>query len=81
MTIVIWDHHPLSTASQTIFGYVFWAFAPTIQAFRHLKPVICMDGGTFLKGPYRKKLLVAVGYDTCNHMFPQAFALVDEKNH
>nr|XP_027087692.1 uncharacterized protein LOC113709138 [Coffea arabica] len=78
-TVVVWDHHPLSTVSQTIFDYIFWAFAPAIQAFRHLKPVICVDG-TFLKGPYRGKLLVAIGFDACNHLFPLAFALVDEEN-
>lgn len=78
-TVVVWDPHPTSTPSNVIFDYVFWAFAPAIQAFRHMKPVICVDG-TFLKGPYKGKLLAAVGYDACNHLLPLAFALVDEEN-
>ncbi|XP_071938294.1 uncharacterized protein [Coffea arabica] len=78
-TVVVWDHHPSSTPSNIIFDYIFWAFAPTIQGFRHLKPVICVDG-TFLKGPYREKLLVAVGFDANGSLFPLAYALVDEEN-
>nr|XP_027079467.1 uncharacterized protein LOC113702445 [Coffea arabica] len=78
-TVVVWDHHPLSTPSNIIFDYIFWAFAPAIQAFRYLKPVICVDG-TFLKGPYRGKLLVAIGFDANNSKFPLAYALVDKEN-
>nr|XP_027083942.1 uncharacterized protein LOC113706268 [Coffea arabica] len=78
-TVVVWDHHPSSTPSNIIFDYIFWAFAPAIQGFRHLKPVICVDG-TFLKGPYRGKLLVAVGFDANGSLFPLAYALVDEEN-
>ncbi|XP_071933661.1 uncharacterized protein [Coffea arabica] len=78
-TVVVWDHHPLSISSSPIFDYIFWAFAPAIEGFRHLKPVICVDG-TFLKGPYRGKILTAVAFDADNHLFPLAFALVDEEN-
>ena len=49
-----------------------------IEAFGHLKLVICVDG-TFMKGTYKTKLLVAVGFDASNHQFLLTFALVDEK--
>ncbi|XP_027107591.1 uncharacterized protein [Coffea arabica] len=78
-TAVVWMHHPHSHDGNFIFDYVFWAFAPAIQAFPHLKPVVCVDG-TFMKGPYKAKLLTAVGIDANNHHLPLAFALVDEES-
>ena len=77
-TVVEWEHHPQSSVGCIIFHYVFWAFGPVIESFRHLKPVICVDG-TFMKGTYKAKLLVAVGFDASNRQWPLAFALVDEE--
>nr|XP_027118701.1 uncharacterized protein LOC113735939 [Coffea arabica] len=77
-TVVEWKHHPQSSTGCIIFHYVFWAFGPVIESFRHLKLVICVDG-TFMKGTYKAKLLVAVGFDASNRQWPLAFALVDEE--
>ena len=53
------DWHPVLVATiprdefgDTILRYVFWAFAPCIEGFRHCKPVISIDG-THLYGKYR----------------------------
>ena len=67
-TVVVWQHHLQSTVGCTVFHHVFWAFGLVIEAFRHLKPVICVDG-TFMKGTYKSKLLVAVGFDASNVNF------------
>lgn len=77
--VVVCDSHPSSTLTNIIFDYLFWAFAPTIWAFRHMKPVICVDV-TFIKGAYQGKLLVAIGYDECNNLLSLVFALVDDEN-
>jgi len=57
---------------------VFWAFKPCIDAFRHLKPMIQIDG-TFLYGKYSHKLLIATGQDGNLKVVPLAFAIVEEE--
>lgn len=64
------------TLSNTIFDYIFWAFAPTIQVFGHLKPIIYVNG-TFLKRHCHEKLPITIRFYACNHMFPLSFTLVD----
>ncbi|XP_035844103.1 uncharacterized protein LOC118490523 [Helianthus annuus] len=77
-TVVNWFHHPHSAPGHPTFKYVFWAFGPSISAFRLCQPVISVDG-THLKGPYRGKLLVAVTKNANNYIMPLAYALVDEE--
>ncbi|KAL0001679.1 hypothetical protein SO802_015460 [Lithocarpus litseifolius] len=63
----------------TILRYVFWAFAPCIEGFKHCKPVISIDG-THLYGKYRGVLLIAMATDANNKVLPLAFAVVDKES-
>ena len=47
----------------------------SVEAFRHCRPVLSIDG-TFLLGKYMGTLLVAIACDTDNALVPLAFALV-----
>ena len=58
---------------------VFFSFAICIEAFRHCRPVICVDG-TFLTGKYRGQILTAIGQDGNNQIVPLAFAFVESEN-
>lgn len=62
-----------------VFGRAFWSFGPSIQAFKHCRPVMAVDG-TFLTGKYRGTLLVAIASDANDHLVPLAFALVEREN-
>ncbi|KAL4357433.1 hypothetical protein AHAS_Ahas09G0186200 [Arachis hypogaea] len=42
------------------------------------QPFICLDV-TFLKGYYGEKLLMTIGQDTNNHIYPIAYAIVIAK--
>ncbi|CAM8960811.1 unnamed protein product [Rhodiola kirilowii] len=57
---------------------VWWAFKPMIDGWQYARPVISIDG-TFLKGRYNGKLLIAMGFDSNNHQYPLAYGLVDEE--
>ena len=79
-TKVVWNTMPSNIEGQVIFGRVFWAFAPCINAWKHCRPIVSIDG-TFLYGKYKHKLLIACSMDGANHIVPLAFALVDEESY
>ena len=58
----------------------FWTFGPCVEGFKHCRPIIQIDG-TFLYGKYKGKLLIATSIDTNCHIFPLAFAIVEEESH
>ena len=58
---------------------VFWAFGVCIEGFKSCKPLIQIDG-TFLYGKYKGKLLSATSVDPNEHIFPLAFAIVEEES-
>nr|XP_023884330.1 uncharacterized protein LOC111996582 [Quercus suber] len=75
-----WYHTiPRDEFDDTILRYVFWAFTPCIEGFRHCKPVISIDG-THLYGKYRGVLLIAMATDANNKVLPLAFAVVDKES-
>ncbi|KAL0013076.1 hypothetical protein SO802_000145 [Lithocarpus litseifolius] len=75
-----WYHTIRSEVSgDTILRYVFLAFAPCIEGFKHCKPVINIDG-TYLYGKYRGVLLIAMATDANNKVLPLAFAVVDKES-
>ncbi|XP_059311376.1 uncharacterized protein LOC132062927 [Lycium ferocissimum] len=57
-----------------IFNFVFWTFKSCIDGFAHCRPVISIDG-THVYGAYDIKLLIAVGIDANESIFPLAFAI------
>ncbi|RYR12822.1 hypothetical protein Ahy_B04g070154 isoform F [Arachis hypogaea] len=65
--------------SQAYFHRLFWTFPPCIEAFRHCKPLVSIDG-THLYGKYGGTLLVAIAQDGNSNILPVAFALVEGEN-
>ncbi|RYQ89198.1 hypothetical protein Ahy_B09g095968 isoform B [Arachis hypogaea] len=65
--------------SQAFFHRLFWTFPPLIQAFRHCKPLVSIDG-THLYGKYGGTLLIAIAQDGNSNILPVAFALVEGEN-
>ena len=78
-TTVAWRHYRESGSIKFVFDYVFWAFAPAIQAFQYMRPVICVDG-THMHGPYKSKMLMATGINADNRYLLLAFALVNKES-
>lgn len=78
-TVVVWDYIPPVSQSIVMLNFVFWAFKPSIDGFKHCRPVICIDG-THLYGKYIGKMLIATGITAQNKVFPIAFAIVDEES-
>ena len=62
-----------------MFHRVFWAFSPSIEGFKHCRPIISVDA-TYLYGRYKGKMLIAMGVDANNQFFPLAFAIVEEES-
>jgi hypothetical protein len=58
---------------------VYWFFPQCVEAFKHCRPVISVDG-TFLTGKYRGVLLITTGVDGEDRLVPLAFALVESEN-
>ncbi|RYR12963.1 hypothetical protein Ahy_B04g070216 isoform G [Arachis hypogaea] len=65
--------------SQAYFHRLFWTFPPCIEAFRHCKPLVSIDG-THLYGKYGGTLLIAIAHDGNSNILPVAFALVEGEN-
>lgn len=57
----------------------FFALGACIHAFKHCRPVICIDG-TFLTGRYKGTILTAVAADGNNQIVPLAIAFVESEN-
>ncbi|XP_047326128.1 uncharacterized protein LOC124929780 [Impatiens glandulifera] len=78
-TIAFIDAEAHSTKPNTsVCKRIWWGFKPMIDGWQHAPPVISIDG-TFLKGKYNGKLLIAMGSDSNNQQYPIAYALVHEE--
>lgn len=75
-TKVEWNfvHNPVG--GYAFFQRVFWAFGPSIEGFKHCRPVISIDA-IVLCGKYQAWLLIAMAVDAENEVFPLAFAIVE----
>ncbi|XP_016173818.1 uncharacterized protein LOC107616367 [Arachis ipaensis] len=65
--------------STEYFHRLFWTFPPCIEAFRHCKPLVSIDG-THLYGKYGGTLLLVIAQDGNSNILPIAFALVEGEN-
>ena len=80
-TKIVWKIIPLGGIYGNVrFIHVFWTFRPSIEGFKHCRPIIQING-TFLYGKYMGKLLIATSIDANGHIFPFAFAIVEEESH
>ena len=73
------ESDPLPQSGERLFKRAAWAFAPCIQAFAFLRPVISIDA-SHLRGRYNGRFLVAVGYDAENQLLPLAFGIVEKES-
>ena len=62
-----------------IFQRVLWSFKPSIEWFEHCRPVLSIDG-THLYGKYKGTLLIVMGCDGNNQLFPLTFAITEGDN-
>ena len=62
-----------------IFQRVFWSFKSSIEGSKHCRPVLSIDG-THLYGKYKGTLLIAMGCDRNNQLFPLAFVITEAEN-
>lgn len=58
-----------------VFGRASWIFGQSMEAFKHLRSVLAIDG-TFMTGKFRGVLLTEIGIDTGLHLVHLVFALV-----
>ena len=72
--VVIWKTFDINMPNTEILQCIFWSFKPSIKGFEHCRPILSIDG-THLYGKYKGTLLIAMGYDRNNQLFPLTFAL------
>ena len=77
--VVIWKTCEINMPNTEIFQRVFWSFKPSIEGFEHCRLVMSIDG-THLYGKYKGKLLITMGCDRNNQLFPLAFAITKGEN-
>ncbi|XP_016169258.1 uncharacterized protein LOC107611900 [Arachis ipaensis] len=65
--------------STVYFHRLFWTFSPCVEASRHCKPLVSIDG-THLYGKYGGTLLLAIAQDGNSNILLIAFSLVEGKN-
>ncbi|XP_025628375.1 uncharacterized protein [Arachis hypogaea] len=64
----------------SMFDKVYWAFPSSVEAFKHCKPFIFVNG-THLFGRYGGMLLIAVAQDGNSNILLIAFAIVESESH
>ena len=77
--VVIWKTCDINMLNTEILQRVFWSFKPSIDGFEHCRPVMSIDG-THLYGKYKGTLLIAVGCDRNNQLFPLTFSIIEGEN-
>nr|AAO38004.1 putative mutator-like transposase [Oryza sativa Japonica Group]ABF97435.1 transposon protein, putative, Mutator sub-class [Oryza sativa Japonica Group] len=78
------DTHPdrvvnIDGVTKKIFMRAFWCFGPSIEAFKHCRPVLAIDA-TFLTGKYSDAFMTALSADAEDQLVPLAFASVEKEN-
>ena len=77
--VVIWKTFDSNMPNTEIFQCVFWSFKPSIEGFEHCRPVLNIDD-THLYGKDKGTLLIVMGCDGNNQLFPLAFAITEGEN-
>ena len=54
-------------------------FHPSIEGFNHCRLILSIDG-THLYEKYKDTLMIALGCDGNNKLFPLSFSITEEKN-
>jgi hypothetical protein len=75
--IKAYDH--VSRSGKQVLQRAFLALGPAIAAFKHCRPVICIDG-TFLTRKYKGIILTAVAADGNNQLLSLAIVFAEGEN-
>ena len=74
--IVTWKTFDSHMHKTEVFQRVFWAFHPYIEGFNHCRPILSIDG-TQLYEKYKGTLMIVMGCDGNNQLFPLTFAIIE----
>ena len=77
--VVIWKTIDNSVPNNETFQRVFWSFKPSIEGFASCRLVLSIDD-TYLYGKYKGTLLIDMGCDGNNQLFPLTFAITKDEN-
>ena len=77
--VVTWKTFDYHMHNTEVFQCVFWAFHPSIEGFNHCQPILSIDG-THFYGKYKGTLMIVMGCDGNNQLFPLAFAITKGDN-
>ena len=77
--VLIWKTFDTNMPNTEIFQRVFWSFKPSIEGFKHCRPVLSIDG-THLYGKYKCMLLSDMGCNGNNQLIPLAFSIIEGEN-
>ena len=77
--VVIWKTFYTNMPNTEILQRVFWSFKPSIEGFEHCCLHLSIDG-THLYAKYKGMLLIVMGCDGNNQLFPLAFAITEGEN-
>ena len=72
--VVTWKTFDSHMYNTEVFQRVLWAFNPSIERFNHCRPILSIDG-THLYGNYKGTLMIVMGCDINNQLFPLEFAI------
>ena len=72
--VVTWKTFDSNMQNTEVFQCFFKAFHPFIEGFNHCRPILNIDG-THLYGKYKGTLMIVMGADGNNQLFPLAFAI------
>jgi hypothetical protein len=65
--------------ARQVFGRAFWAFGQSIEAFKHCRLVVSIDG-TFLTRKFEGTMLICIGTDSEDQLVPLSFAIVRKED-
>ena len=77
--VVIWKTFDSNMPNIEIFQRVFWSFKSSIEGFKHYRHVLSIDGA-HLYGKYKDMLMIAMGCDGYNQLFPLTFSITEGQN-
>ncbi|XP_077215852.1 uncharacterized protein LOC143850495 [Tasmannia lanceolata] len=75
----VFRHRNLRPRGDDKFALLFWTFSPCVHSFRTLRHIVLVDGA-HLRGKYLGILLIVIGVDGYNGLYPLAFRVVETEN-
>ena len=74
--VVTWKTFNSHMHNTEVFQHVFWTFHSSFEGFNHCQPILSIDG-THLYGKYKGTLMIAMGCDENNQLFPLEFSIIE----